>query len=60
MIGASQLDFTLRPGVVYLLTVAIAILLIYYFENDEVTEWGGTTGSPLCRHKTRYRKKGDG
>lgn len=44
VIGASQLDFTLRLGIVYLLTVAVALLLIYYFETDEVTEWGYEIG----------------
>ncbi|HNO08818.1 MAG TPA: permease, partial [Methanoregulaceae archaeon] len=27
-------------SIVYLLTLAVAFLLIYYFERDEVTEWG--------------------
>ncbi len=40
VIGASQVDFTLRLGIVYLLTLAVALLLIYYFERDEVTDWG--------------------
>jgi uncharacterized membrane protein YraQ (UPF0718 family) len=40
VIGASQIDFTLRLGIVYLLTLAVALLLIYYFERDEVTDWG--------------------
>jgi uncharacterized membrane protein YraQ (UPF0718 family) len=40
IIGASQLDIVLRLAVVYLLTLAIAVLLIYFFERDEVTEWG--------------------
>jgi len=43
VIGASQLDFTLRLGIVYLLTVAVAFLLIYYFNRDEVTDWGYET-----------------
>ncbi len=40
VIGASQLDFILRLGIVYLLTVAVFLLLIYYFNRDEVTDWG--------------------
>jgi len=41
VIGASSLlAFTLRLSIVYLLTIAVAFLLIYYFERDEVTEWG--------------------
>ncbi len=38
--GASQLAWALRLGIVYILTVAIAVLLIYYFDRDEVTDWG--------------------
>jgi uncharacterized membrane protein YraQ (UPF0718 family) len=41
VIGASSLlAFSLRLSIVYLLTIAVAFLLIYYFERDEVTEWG--------------------
>jgi len=40
VIGASPLDIVLRLAVVYLLTLAIAVLLIYFYERDEVTEWG--------------------
>jgi uncharacterized membrane protein YraQ (UPF0718 family) len=43
VIGASQLDLLLRLAAVYLLTVAVAVLLIYHFERDEVTEWGYET-----------------
>jgi uncharacterized membrane protein YraQ (UPF0718 family) len=41
--GASPLDWTLRLSIVYILTLAIAILLIYYFDRDEVTDWGMET-----------------
>lgn len=40
IIGASSLDLTLRLGIVYLLTIAVALLLVYFFEPDEVTDWG--------------------
>lgn len=40
VIGASPLDMVLRLAVVYLLTLAIAVLLIFFYERDEVTEWG--------------------
>ena len=41
VIGASALiPFSTRLAIVYLLTLAVAFLLIYYFERDEVTEWG--------------------
>ncbi|KUG20761.1 transporter [hydrocarbon metagenome] len=38
--GASQLAWAIRLGIVYILTVAIAVLLIYYYDRDEVTDWG--------------------
>ena len=41
--GASPLDWTLRLSIVYILTLAIAVLLIYYFDRDEVTDWGMET-----------------
>ena len=41
VIGASALiPFSTRLAIVYLLTLAVAFLLIYYFERHEVTEWG--------------------
>ncbi len=41
VIGASSLiPFSLRLSIVYILTLGVALLLIYYFERDEVTEWG--------------------
>ena len=41
--GASPLDWALRLGIVYILTLAIAVLLIYYYDRDEVTDWGMET-----------------
>jgi hypothetical protein len=44
VIGASSLiPFSIRLSVVYILTLGVALLLIYYFERDEVTEWGYET-----------------
>jgi len=41
VIGASSLiPFSGRLSIVYILTMGVALLLIYYFERDEVTEWG--------------------
>jgi uncharacterized membrane protein YraQ (UPF0718 family) len=40
IIGASKLDFALRISIVYLLTIGVAFLLLFYFERDEVTDWG--------------------
>jgi len=34
------LDVTIRLFVVYVLTMGVAVLLIYYFTRDEVTIWG--------------------
>jgi len=40
VVGASGLDLVLRLTVVYLLTVAVAVILVYRFTRDEVTGWG--------------------
>lgn len=38
--GASTLDAFLRLAIVYVLTLFVAFLLIYYFNRSEVTDWG--------------------
>ncbi|QSZ67208.1 permease [Methanofollis aquaemaris] len=43
IVGASQLPWTIKFPVVYLLTLGVAVLLIYFFERDEVTDWGYET-----------------
>jgi hypothetical protein len=43
VIGASQLDALVRAVSVLFLTIGVAVLLIYYFTRDEVTEWGRET-----------------
>ncbi|MEE9151614.1 MAG: permease, partial [Thermoplasmata archaeon] len=43
VIGASKLDWVPKLAVVYLLTIGVAIILIYYFKKDEVTDWGYET-----------------
>ena len=40
LVGTSALDAFIRLGVVYALSMGIALLLIYYFTRDEVTDWG--------------------
>lgn len=40
IIGSSKLDGFLRLAIVYVLTLGVALILIYYFTKDEVTEWG--------------------
>jgi len=40
VIGASQLDWLVKLPIVYALTLLVAYLAIYYFERDEITDWG--------------------
>lgn len=40
LIGSSKLDWIPKLAAVYILTIAVAIILIYYFQREEVTEWG--------------------
>ncbi|MFA5269723.1 MAG: permease [Methanoregula sp.] len=40
LVGTSALDVFYRLLIVYLLSMAVAFLLIYYFTRDEVTDWG--------------------
>ncbi|NYT11408.1 MAG: permease [Methanomassiliicoccales archaeon] len=41
--GASGLDPVIKLMIIYALTVALALLLIYFFKKDEVTDWGYET-----------------
>ena len=43
LIGASKLEWVPKLAIVYILTVVVAVLLIYYFERDEVTNWAMET-----------------
>ncbi|MEM0448194.1 MAG: permease [Methanomassiliicoccales archaeon] len=43
VIGASKLDELVRAVSVYFLTVGVAIILIYYYSREEVSEWGRET-----------------
>ncbi|MBN1167718.1 MAG: permease [Methanospirillaceae archaeon] len=43
LVATSQLDIFFRLLIVYFLSMAIAFLLIYYFNRDEVTGWGYET-----------------
>ncbi|MBN2734297.1 MAG: permease [Methanomicrobiaceae archaeon] len=38
--GTAQVDWIIKFPVIYALTLGTAFLLIYYFERDEITEWG--------------------
>ncbi|WP_167816066.1 permease [Methanocorpusculum sp. GPch4] len=40
LVGTSALDAFIRLGIVYALSIGIALLLIYYFTRNEVTDWG--------------------
>jgi len=41
--GTAQIDWMIKFPVIYALTLGVAYLLIYFFERDEVTEWGWET-----------------
>jgi uncharacterized protein len=41
--GASSLDWMIKLPIVYAFTILIAVILIYYFTRDQVTEWGNET-----------------
>lgn len=43
LIGASKLDWVPKLGIVYFLTIGVAVLLIYFFQREEVTDWGMET-----------------
>lgn len=43
VIGASKLEWVPKLAIVYLLTLGVSIILIYYFKKDEVTDWGYET-----------------
>ena len=43
IIGASGLGWAAKLAVIYILTLALAFILIYYFRREEVTEWGVET-----------------
>ena len=43
VIGASGLNWLPKLAIIYVLTLAIAYLLIYYFKKDEITDWGYET-----------------
>ena len=38
--GTAQADWMIKFPVIYALTIGIAVLVIYFFERDEVSEWG--------------------
>jgi len=40
LVGTSALDVLWRLLIVYILSLGVAFLIIYYFTRDEVTEWG--------------------
>lgn len=40
LIGASKMEWIPKLAIVYFLTIAVAVILIYYFQRQEVTEWG--------------------
>jgi uncharacterized membrane protein YraQ (UPF0718 family) len=43
IIGASQLAWVPKLAIVYLITIVVAVILIYYYTRDDVTDWGYET-----------------
>jgi len=43
VIGTAPLELWIRLAAILLLVLVVAGLLVYYFERDEVTEWGNET-----------------
>ncbi len=43
IVGASGLGWAPKLAIVYVLTLFVAVILIYYYEKYEVTEWGYET-----------------
>ncbi|MCP1662951.1 MAG: permease [Methanocalculus sp. MSAO_Arc1] len=41
--GTAEISFMITFPIIYALTIGVAILLIYFFERSEVTEWGWET-----------------
>ena len=41
--GTAQVDWLIKFPIIYAMTLVIAYLLVYFFERDEVTEWGYET-----------------
>jgi len=41
--GTAGVSWALKLGIIYLMTVILAVILIYYYETSEVTEWGYET-----------------
>ncbi|MFP4185326.1 MAG: permease [Thermoplasmata archaeon] len=41
--GTAGISWALKIGIIYLFSMAIAVILIYYYETYEVTEWGYET-----------------
>jgi len=41
--GTAKIDILAKFAIVYILTLGVAVLLIYYFDKQEVTDWGNET-----------------
>ncbi|MBS3781646.1 MAG: permease [Candidatus Thermoplasmatota archaeon] len=41
--GTAGISWALKIGIIYLFSMAIAVIMIYYYETHEVTEWGYET-----------------
>ena len=43
VIGSSQLVWSIKLPIVYVLTLGVAVILIYHYTKEEVTDWGMET-----------------
>ncbi|MBS3816153.1 MAG: permease [Candidatus Thermoplasmatota archaeon] len=43
IVGTAGISWALKIGIIYLFSMAIAVIMIYYYETSEVTEWGYET-----------------
>ncbi|MFW6305467.1 MAG: permease, partial [Candidatus Saliniplasma sp.] len=43
LVGTASFSWAIKIGIIYLFSMAIAVIMIYYYETREVTEWGYET-----------------
>ncbi len=43
LVGTASFSWAIKIGIIYLFSMAIAVIMIYYYETSEVTEWGYET-----------------
>ncbi|MFW6038836.1 MAG: permease [Candidatus Saliniplasma sp.] len=43
LVGTASFSWAIKIGIIYLFSMAIGVIMIYYYETSEVTEWGYET-----------------